>query len=559
MSLKSIQKFVIVILLLVSVPAFGAGPDWVSKFLSRYRPTSNSLVLRQVSGADPALLQNGTAQVTLADVVRLMLASNLNISVDRLPPQISQFLIDTYFRPFDPTIHISANGQRSTTQSTSQLNGATSLVQLTQNYDVGIGQTLMTGTSYGIDLIMNRSSTNNAFAVYNPSWVGQVRYSVTQHLLQNWGRLPSDHLIRVAQNNQKISSSQFEQQLMDLVTLAQNAYWDYVFSIEDINVKQQSLNLATKTLDDSKQEVEIGTLAPSDLVRAETQVATTEDALVVSTYTSRQDEDALKKIITNRPDPGLLLAKLTPVEVLREPSSNDVVPISQAIQIALENRPELKQAQLALKNADIDVQFTRNQLLPVLDINAAYTQNGLGGVQRLKSTLGGNTVIGVVPGGITDAFGRLFGFDYNTYSFGFSLQIPLTNKAARADNDRAAGAKQLATSQVDAIAQQIALEVRNAMNQVELNRAHIESARKARDLAQKTTDAEQQKFELGVSTLFFVLQDQTNLAIAQTNEIQARVNYTKALVALDRAMGLTLLHNHVEIDKDNPKVVNTAN
>src|SRR5262245_18806156 len=294
MSLKSIQKFVIVILLLVSVPAFGAGPDWVSKFLSRYRPTSNPLVLRQVSGADPALLQNGTAQVTLADVVRLMLASNLNISVDRLPPQISQFLIDTYFRPFDPTIHISANGQRSTTQSTSQLNGATSLVQLTQNYDVGIGQTLMTGTSYGIDLIMNRSSTNNAFAVYNPSWVGQVRYSVTQHLLQNWGRLPSDHLIRVAQNNQRISSSQFEQQLMDLVTLAQNAYWDYVFSIEDINVKQQSLNLATKTLDDSKQEVEIGTLAPSDLIRAETQVATTEDALVVSTYTSRQDEDALK-------------------------------------------------------------------------------------------------------------------------------------------------------------------------------------------------------------------------------------------------------------------------
>src|SRR5262245_8897675 len=559
MSLKSIQKFVIVIILLVSAPAFGAGPDWVSKFLNRYRPTLNPLAPRRTADADPSFLQNGAAQVTLADVVRLMLANNLNIGVDRLSPQISQFLIETYFRPFDPTIHISANGQRSSTQSTSQLNGATSLVQLTQNYDVGIGQTLMTGTSYGVDLIMNRASTNNAFAVYNPSWVGQIRYSVTQHLLQNWGRLPSDHLIRVAQNNQKISSSQFDQQLMDLVSQVQNAYWDYVFSIEDINVKQQSLNLATKTLDDSKQEVEIGTLAPSDLIRAETQVATTEDALVVSSYTSQQGEDVLKKIITSRSDPGLFLTKLTPVEALRRPSSTDVVPIAEAIQIALENRPELKQAQLAMQNADIDTQFTRNQLLPVLDVTASYAQNGLGGVQRLKSTLGGNTVVGTVPGGISDAFGKLFGFDFNTYSFGFNVLIPLTNKAGRADHDRAVGAKLLATSQVDAVAQQIALEVRNAMSQVEMNRAHIESAKKARDLAQQSADAEQQKFELGVSTLYFVLQDQTNLSIAETNEIQAMVSYTKALVALDRAMGLTLLHNHIEVEKSDPKIVNTGN
>ena len=165
-----------------------------------------------------------------------------------------------------------------------------------------------------------------------------------------------------------------------------------------------------------------------------------------------------------------------------------------------------------------------------------------------------------IPGGLADAFSQLFGFGYSSYSFGFNLQIPLSNKAERADHDRAVGAKQMATSQVDAIAQQIALDVRNAMNQVEMNRAHIESAQKAREFAQQTLEAEQQKFELGVSTLFFVLQDQTNLAIAQTNEIQAMVNYTKAPVALDRAMGQTLLHNHIEIENANPKLAaNTAN
>ena len=194
----------------------------------------------------------------------------------------------------------------------------------------------------------------------------------------------------------------------------------------------------------------------------------------------------------------------------------------------------------------------------MLDITASYSQNGLGGVQRLRSSLGGNTIVGIVPGGLGDAFGQLFGFNYNTYSFGFNLQLPLSNKAERADHDRAVASKQMATSQIDAVAQQIALEVRNAMNQVELNRAHIESSQKARDLAQQTLDAEQQKLELGASTLFIVLQDQTNLAIAQTNEIQALVNYTKALVMLDRAMGQTLVHNHIEIDNAIPKVAETG-
>jgi outer membrane protein len=552
--MKNIQILLIVVVLGFSLPSFGADSNWVAKFLSRYRPTANPLSASPVPQVNSALFQGTSVAVTLNDVIRLMLANNLNISVDRLPPQITQFLIDTYFRPFDPTIHVSANGQRSTTQSTSQLNGASSLVQLTQSYDVGFGQTLMTGTSYGVDFIMNRSSNNNAFALYNPSWVGQIRYSITQHLLQNWGRLPNDHLIRVAQNSHKISASQFDQQMMDLVTQAQNAYWDYVFSLEDIKVKKQSRDLAQKTLDDSRQEVEIGVLAPLDVVRAEAQVATMEDALVVSTYTSLQNQDTLKKIITNKPDPGIMLAKLSPVEALRRPAATDVIQIDEAIRIALENRPELKQTQLVLQNAAIDVDYTKNQILPVFDVNAMYAQNGLGGVQRLKSTLGGNTVVGIVPGGLGDAFNQLFGFGYNTYSFGFNLQIPLSNKAGRADHDRAVGTKQMATSQVDATAQQIALEVRNAMNQVEMNRAHIESSQKAREFAQQTLDAEQQKYELGVSTLFFVLQDQTNLAIAQTNEIQAMVNYTKALVTLDRAMGLSLSHNHIEIENGNPSL-----
>jgi len=558
--MKKVQSLVIIVLISVSMPAFAAGPDWVSRFLDRYRPAANPLSTPQTPQTTPSLFRGGTLPVTLNDVIRLMLESNLNIGVDRLPPQISQFLIDTYLRPFDPTLRITASGTRGTTLSTSQLNGAQSLVQLTHSYDVGVGQTLQTGTSYGVDAIVNRTSSNNAFALYNPSWVGQLRYSVSQHLLRNWGRLPNDHLIRIAQNNQKISESQFEQQMMDLVAQGQNAYWDYVFSFEDIKLKNRSLQLAQKTLDENQQRVDVGILAPIDLVQAESQVATMQDALVVSTYASAQQEDQLKKIITDRPDPGLVLAKLSPSESLRHPAPTDTVPVARAIQIALENRPEMKQARLALNNAQIDTDFTKNQLLPALDINASYTQNGLGGVERLKAALGANTIAGIIPGGLADAFSQVFGFNYNTYSFGFSLQIPLSNKSAKSDYDRAFSTKQLSLAQLNAQEQQIALDVRNAMNQVEMNRAHIQSAQKARELAEQTLDAEQKKFELGVSTLFFVLQQQTNLAAAETNEIQALVNYAKALVALDRATGQTLQHNNIEIDKANPRLaVNAAN
>src|SRR5262249_8222545 len=159
----------------------------------------------------------------------------------RLPPQVAQALIETYFRPYTPTLHISATGTRGTTPSTSQLNGASSLIQLSHTYDIGIGQTLNTGTSYGVDVLLNRASSNNAFLTFNPSWLGQVRYSLTQHLLQNRGSIVNDHSIRIAQNNHQISESQFEQQMMDLVAQAEGNYWDYVFSIEDMKVKQQSL------------------------------------------------------------------------------------------------------------------------------------------------------------------------------------------------------------------------------------------------------------------------------------------------------------------------------
>ena len=203
-----------------------------------------------------------------------------------------------------------------------------------------------------------------------------------------------------------------------------------------------------------------------------------------------------------------------------------------------------------LENKDIDVQYTKNQLLPILDLSASYTQNGVGGTQTIRDGFGTNApIISVNRGGLGDAFGQLFGYDYTGYTIGFSLQIPLRNRAQQAEYSRALNEKRLTEGRSTATAQQIALEVRNAMTVVEMNRARIDTAQKARELAERRLDAEQKKFELGASTFRFVLEEQRNVTQAQTNEIAALVNYTKALVDYDRALGLTLKKHNIEIEK----------
>ena len=237
---------------------------------------------------------------------------------------------------------------------------------------------------------------------------------------------------------------------------------------------------------------------------------------------------------------------------VRKPEAADVLPVEDAIKIALENRPEMKQFQLDLENKKIDLDYTKNQLLPSLDLIAAYTQTGVAGAEAPRVGSVFNPPAPVNPdliGGLGTSFGQLFGYNYTGYSIGFSLQIPLRNRAAQGDNARAATEKRLAESRITAQAQQIALEVRNALTQVDMNKARIEAATKARELAERRLDAEQKKFDLGASTIRFVLEEQRNLAQAQTDELQSLVNYTKSLVDVDRATGMTLKKNNIEIEK----------
>ena len=546
------KRMVLTFLLFVVLapPAF-AGENWVEQFLSRYRAEPLSFQVNPAAQDPlPGLIRSGVLPLSIGDLINLTLENNLDIAVTRLSPITSQYLIETSYRPFEPTLKFGASVSRDTSASRNQLSGAESLSQLTHNYTVGFAQTLSTGTDLAVDFTMNRSSSNNAFNTFNPAWVGLMRYSVTQHLLRDFGRAVNKRQIRIAQNNKTISEVQFERQVIDLVVEAQKAYWDLVFTAEDQKVKQRSLDLAEKTLSDNRVQVDIGTLAPIDLLQAQRQVAVNREELIVSTFTQSQIQDQIKKLFSSQPDPGLVLARLSPTQGAGKPIASDVLPVDQAIKLAMENRPELREIGLELQNNEIEIEYTKNQLRPSVNLSATYTQNGVGGTETLREGFGPDArIIQVIPGGPSDAFRQVFGYNFTGYSVGLDVQIPLRNRAQRADYSRALTEKRTSEQRVKATESQIALEVRNAITQVEMNKARIETAQRSRELAEQQLTAEQRKFELGASTVRFVLEEQRNVSQMQTNEIGALINYTKALVDYERAVGMTLKRNNVEIDK----------
>lgn len=528
-----------------------ASSDWVEDFLRRYQPSKSVATVATNSPESLGqLLRTGEVPVTLTDVINMMIENNLDIRSNRLTPRSSYWQSLVFYRALQPSIRFSGTVNRNSNQSNSQLNGTIPVVtQLRGNYGVNFSQALPTGTSLTVDATMNRVSSTSNVSTFNPSYVGQMQYTVGQHLLRDRGRLANTRQIMIGQNNEKISEIAFEIQLTNLLVQAQKSYWDLVFAGQDLTVKQRSLELAQRTLEENKTKVEIGTLAPIDVVQTQADVAARNEQLLLSTFNVTTAEDQIKKMTSADKDPSIFLVKLRAQESPKRPETVQLPTLEGAIKIALENRPEMRQALLDTQNKDVDVQYTHNQKLPVFDVTASYNQNGTGGTQILRGTGFAGAEQNRIPGGIGNALGQLFSYNYTGYTLGFSFVLPLSNKAAEADHERALNEQRLAKSRTEVTAQQIALEVRNALTQVEMNRARIETAKTTRELAQKKMEAEQDKFSLGTSTLRFVLEEQRNVAQAESNELQTEVNFTKGLVDLDKAMGMTLAKNNIEIDK----------
>jgi len=542
------------LLIVLSSTAF-AGPNFVDQFFNKYKPAPvNSKPTPSEISPDAltSLIRNGEIPMSMNDVIGLTLRNNLDIGLDRLNTLSTRLATDSFYRPFEPMLRINAGVNQNTAPSSSQLFGVPAVSQLSQVYGVAYTQTLQTGTDVGIDFSLNRLSTNNAFSTFNPGWAGTVTYSATQHFIKNYGRDINARQFKVAKNNTDISDAQFERQVIDLVTRAEKSYWDLVFTFEDLKVKERSIEVARKTLSDNRIQVDAGAMAASDLVQAESEVATRQQQLLDSNFIQVLASDQVKKLVTNEPDPGLVLAKISPTQTVPRPVSGELLTREEAIRYALDNRPEMREIEFQMKNNDIDVQYTKNQLMPSLDVTAAYTQNGLGGPLTQYDSFGSNAnVIAVIPGGLGDTLSQIARNQYRGYRFQATLQIPLSNRAAQSDHARAVTEKRTGENRKAATAQSIALEVRNAVTQVEMSAARIDAAQTIRVLAERKLDYEQKKFDLGVSPIRFVIEEQRNVTQAQTDEIAALVSYAKAMVDYNHAIGTILKKNNIVLDTGN--------
>jgi outer membrane protein len=435
--------------------------------------------------------------------------------------------------------------------------GVPLLDQNTGTANFGYVQGFATGTLLNVGFQNARQTTNSLFTDLAPAITSGFRAQVRQHLLQGLSWNANRRFMMIAKNNREISDVAFRSQAINTVAQVENIYWDLVSAYEDVGVKERSLALAQKTLDDNRRRVEIGDLAPIEITRAESDVATRQQDLIIAQTTLQLQQLLIKNAITrNMADPVLAAAEVVPNSTMDLPAQEPVVPVQDLVADALQHSPDLAQSRIDLVNREITRKATRNELLPSLDFVGFYGASALAGEQNLAGTCGSATAPAfpncIPPGtirrtGFGNAFSSLFGNDFPDYSVGLNLTIPIRNRASQADQVRSGLEYRQAQMRLQQLQNQIGIQVRNAEFSMRQNRARVEAARSARQLAKKSLDAEQEKYTLGASTNTLVLQAQRDLAQAEGNVLSAMVAYEKSKIELDRVMGTTLTTNGIQI------------
>lgn len=464
----------------------------------------------------------------------------------------------------DPVITSSYAWNHGTRPLTSSFTtGTNSLISTTSTTGFGIQKGFLTGTSVGFGWDTSRVAQNSYRNDFNPSLSGNFSLTVSQRLLQGFGLALNSRNIRIAKNNLKVSDLTFQQQVITTVTSVMNLYWDLVSYNEDRKVRLQALALAEKLYNDNKKQVEIGTMAPIEIVKAEAEVAQREQELTVSETQLLQQETILKNALsrTGVASPSLAGARIIPTDRIRLPERDALPPVEELVSKAIANRPEIAQTNIQIENSKIGLTGVKNALRPSLDVVGTFRNNGLvGEVNQLPQPAIPGISPGVTPeqraltadrffvGGLGGLMNQLFSRNFPDYGVSFQLNIPLRNRSAQADVARS----QLTLRQNEIRQQQqlnqLRVEVQNAQITLQQARARYNAAAKARILQEQNLDAEQKKHALGASTIYFVIQAQRDLASARSAEVAALAAYGKARVEMDRATGQTLAVNNIVVE-----------
>ena len=487
---------------------------------------------------------NGKLRLSLADAIRLTLSNNTEVRINKLQLEDAGFDIGRAYQPFDPVFTANFNTRRSTTPTTDQLAGAPTLSTLGQTTTLGFAQSFFTGTRYSIGFTGTRSTTNSVFSNFNPSLGTILDFNVSQPLLRNRGIIPNKAPLIIARRNLQQSQHTFSGQVQESIQQAVNRYWDVVEARDNLGVLRKSLELAEETYKLDKRKLELGALPPLDIYRSESQVATRRVQVIQAEYRLKQLEDELRRVIGADLDLNIRALDIELVEPADPQGELVTMDLQQAVEQALGRRPELEALRLQLANDDTSIRVAHNGMQPDLNLNAFYSSSGRGG-NRIDTSVTPPVILST--GGLGDAFDQLGSWDFPSYGFSLQLRLPIKNRVAAAELGSAMVSQKRNLYTLRQREQAVTLEARNAVHQLEQAKLSMAASRIALDLARKNLEAEQRKYELGATTIFFVLDAQTQLSQAEQDLLNSQISYQRAVTALGRATGTLLERHQVQI------------
>ncbi len=579
-------------------PASGGRLGWLTR---PYQPRDVAPVRLSNSPRLEALMSAGNLYLTAQDVVALAIENNIDVEVQRYAPLLAQEVlrrarsggalrsvglpvaagpqsvslqgvslistgdfgvsavgsgggIVTQLGPaipaLDPNFSAFVNFQHaSIPQSNTILTGTTALVQNSRAVQFSYSQNWDFGLSTQLSYSSQHIKVNSQFFALNPYTNGALDLQITQNLLQGFGSAVNTRNIRVQKNNLKVTDLQFKQQLIATVASALNLYWDLVAFHEDVRARRQAVATSQQLLDDNKKQVQIGQLAEIEITRAEAQLYASQQDLTIAETNFLQQETVLKNALSRNgiASAGLAAVHIIPLDRIPAPATEEIRPVEDLVADAMEHRPEIQQSRINLESNKINLVGIKNSLKPTLQAFTELTNNGLtGDLTGLGALQPG---IAYLAGGYTNLLAQIFRRNYPNYSAGFSLNIPLRNRAAQSDYVTSMLELRQNELNLTKSASQVRVDVQNAVIGLRQARARYEAAVKSRELQEQTLASDQRKYQLGASTAFQVVQDQRDLATAQSSETQAMANYTHAQISFDQAMGRTLQVNNVSIDE----------
>jgi outer membrane protein len=584
----------------VSKYHYTKAPHGFPNLIAPYRPIRVPEPLLTNSPRLDQLIHEGKLELTLQDAVELALENSMDIAVQRYIPwfadtdilateagaqpfgiagaEIRQSFANIPFLNYDPTLTTQISfDDRKTPVNNPLISGtgatatAAALVTHAATYANSLSEGFSTGTTATVAWNNTRASSGSAFNFFNPDVSSSLVVTFQQQLLNGFGRFVNRRNILISKNNRRLADYVFEQQAITTVTNTITAYWELVFARSNVLVQQQAVSVSQRLYGDNKKQLEIGTLAPLEVTRAEAQLATDQQNLIVAQTVKLQDEQILKNAISKDPlAANLINVEIIPIDKPTPPEATEAPSFEDSIKEAFQKRPELLEQQINITNAGIDARATGIALRPTATLFAQYTSQGLAGVSPMTGTpttvAGAQIVNGAgtpIPGffepatvtpvigrneqGFTTAQSQIFHNMFPDYLIGVNVQIPFRNRAAQSTNQHALLLLRQIESQMQQLKNAAVVDVRNSYIALQQDRQQVATASEARKLQQETFDAEQKKYQLGASTVYNVILTQRDLVNAQGAELRALANLLEAKAQYERAVGRTLEVNRVTI------------